>query len=125
MKAMYVHQLSRQGVPYADAIVQAYKSIETRSRNMLKALVGERVAVVRTVSGKVPVVVGYVTVVAASFCPATDFDKYFNQHLVPSGSVYDCRGKGKWFYHLANAETCEPFQVPASAIKHGRSWCEF
>lgn len=125
MKAMFVNQLSHQGVKYADLIAQARKLVETRSRNMLSALVGERVAIVRTVRGKKPMVIGYVDVVGASFCKAEDFRKYFDLHLVPAGSAYDVSGKGKWFYHLANAETCDPYPLPSSAIRHGRSWCEF
>lgn len=125
MKAMFVNQLSHSGIKYADAIVEAYKDIETRNRNMLSALIGERVAVVRTIKGKKPMVIGYVDVIGASFCKAEDFDKYVNHHCVPLGSAYAPHGKGKWFYHLANAEKCVPFLLPASAIRHGRSWCEF
>lgn len=125
MKAMFVNQLSHAGIPYADALAGGYKTIETRSKNMLAALVGERVAIVKTIRNKKPVVVGYVDIVSASFCPAGDFDKYFNQHLVPPGSAYDCHGKGKWFYYCANAEKCEPYALPSSAIRHGRSWCEW
>lgn len=125
MKAMFVNQLSRNGVPYADAIAAGLKPIETRNRNMLFPLLGERVAVVRTVSGKVPVVVGYVTVFCAEFNSGEWMDQHRHLTLIPAGSKYDNNGKGKWCYWLRNAETCEPFPLPSSAIRHGRSWCEF
>ena len=49
-------------VPYADAIVGGYKRIETRNRDMLRDLVGKKVAVIRTRRGKNPTIVGYVTI---------------------------------------------------------------
>ena len=125
MKAMFVNQQTYSSIRYADLIVNGYKDIETRGRNMLSALVGERVAVVRTIHGKKPMIVGYVDVIGASFCKTEDFDKYFNRHCVCFNSKYAPHGKGKWFYYLANAEACDPFPLPASAIRHGRSWCEF
>lgn len=110
---------------YACYLAAGAKVIETRSKNMLSACVGERVAIIRTQKHKPPCVVGYATIVRASFCKAEDFDKFFDLHLVQPGSKYACHGKGKWFYHLADAEKCEPYPLPSSAIRHGRSWCEF
>lgn len=123
MKAMFVNE--NGCIPYAEAIAKGYKPIETRSRNMLKALVGERVAVVKTRHGKSPVVVGYVDVVDSWFCPASDFEKYRDKTCIPAGSSYDVHGKGKWFYILENAKACNPYPLPGNAIRHGRSWCEF
>ena len=113
-------------VPYASALVSGIKTIETRNRNMLSALVGKRVAIVRTKKGCDPWILGYVTITGSSFCKACDFDKYFDQHLVQPGSAYAPQnGKGKWFYYVADPETCYPKELPASTIRHGRSWCEF
>ena len=114
------------GVAYAAAIVSGYKTIETRSRNMLRRLVGERVAVIKTRNGKKPLIVGYVDIVAASWCSKESFRQYENFHLVPSGSRYDADKRGKWFYHLENPERLEkPIPIPDGAIYHGRSYCEF
>lgn len=123
MKAIFVNE--NGCVPYAHALVQGYKTDETRSRDMLSALVGERVAVARTKRGKAPLVVGYVTITEKTFCNAEDFAALYNRHLVPSGSAYDARGKGKWLYHVADPEECTPYPLPSSAVRHGRSWCEF
>ena len=125
MKAMFVNQLSHQGVKYADAIADGIKPVETRSRNMLQALVGERVAIVRTMRGKAPTVMGYVTVCSATFKPWEWMDANRDLTLIPSGSKYDCTGRGEWCYFLRDAERCDPFPLPPSAIRHGRSWCEF
>ena len=113
------------GIPYADAIVRGYKTIETRSRNMLKHLVGHRVAVIRTRRSKSPVVVGYVDISGAEFCPASLFDSHRGETLIPPGSQFDVNGQGKWFYRLANAEQAKAYALPADAIRHGRAWCEF
>lgn len=124
MKGFFVQDT--QCTPYAFAITAGYKTIETRNRNMLSALVGERVAVVRTRNGKNPLVVGYVDIVSASFCKAEDFRKHYSEHLVPEGNKYDCNGRGKWFYHLANPEFLHyPYPLPENTVRHGRSWCEF
>ena len=113
------------GIHYASAMAAGYKTIETRSRDMLKNLVGKRVEIIRTHRGKNPVIVGSVDIVAKSFCKAEEFENYFNKHGVPPGSLYAPHGKGKWFYHLENAKACEPYPLPTDAIRHGRSWCEF
>ena len=112
-------------VRYADAIVKGIKTIETRNRNMLKCLVGKRVAIVRTRRGKLPMVVGYVDIVDSFFCPINLYEQYRDQTFVPVGSKYDVNGKGKWFYFMDNAEKCDPFPLPSDAVRHGMSWCEY
>lgn len=113
------------GVPYARAIAQGIKPIETRSRNMLKSLVGQRVAIIRTGRHKKPTIIGYADMVRWEFCPCTLWEMYRAETLVPVGSKYDCRGRGKYFYFFENAEKCEPYELPADAIRHGRSYAEF
>lgn len=121
MKAMFVNG---KRVPYPQWIAMRWKTIETRQKNMLSALVGERVAIVET-GGRIPMVIGYVDVVESAFCYAEDFDGYRNSTMIPAGSEFDVKGKGKWLYFLANAVQCTPYPLPSSAIRHGRSWCEF
>jgi len=125
MKGIFVNQLSASGVPYADAIVDGLKTIETRNRDMLSRLVGERVAVIRTRRGKNPTIVGYVTINSKSFVNAEQFDIIREFTLIPVGSKYDVHGRGKWCYGLSNAKRCIPYALPKDAIRHGRSWCEF
>lgn len=127
MKAMFVNE---DGVKYAQLIVSGKKLIETRARNMLLPLVGERVAIVSTRKGHKPMVVGYANVQNYAFCPVTMLDMWRNETMIPKGDTYDNLGwrdgrQGKWFYELYNAEPCAPFPLPSSAVRHGRSWCEF
>ena len=122
MKGMFVND--NGCIHYAILLARGVKTIETRSRNMLSALIGERVAIVRTHRGKAPHIVGYCTITGSKFCKAEDFDKYFSEHYVSSQSKYAPDGTGKWFYFCSDAESCDPFPLPADAIRHGRSWCE-
>lgn len=112
-------------IHYAKLIVDGVKVVETRNRDMLKSLVGKRVAIVRTRRGKNPMVIGYVTIAYKSYCYAEDFRLNEKYHLVPEGSAYDVHGKGKWFYWLEGAEECTPFPLPSDAVRHGMSWCEY
>lgn len=123
MKAMFVNE--NGCIHWADAIVGGYKKIETRNRNMLWQLEGERVAVVKTRRNKSPMVVGYVRIVGKQFVSREQFPKLFHLHCVPTGSEYDAHGKGKWCYYLAGAEKCDPYPLPKNAVRHGRSWCEW
>ena len=123
MKGIFVNE--NGGIHYADLIVNGIKEAETRSRDMLKSLVGERVAIVKTRRNKRPTVVGYATIYEKSFVSDKLFRDFEKFHLVPEGSSYDSHGKGKWLYWMKDARTTVPFPLPDYAVYHGRSWCEF
>ena len=120
MKAMFVNEDS---FPYAHKIALGEKMIETRSRDMLSALVGERIAIVATHSRCRPMVIGYVDVVSKAFLAGDELEKFRCKTLIPRGSKYDT--PARWCYFLMNTEHCNPYPLPASAVRHGRSWCEF
>lgn len=123
MKGMFINC---DGPDYAGAIVKRLKTIETRNRNMLRELVGEWVAVVKTKRGHKPMVIGTVFVVSAQPIEKYEaFEFYREWTLIPRGSKFDFNGTRKWFYFLACGEPCEPYELPANAVRHGRSWCEF
>lgn len=122
---MYGVYVNENGcIRYARMIVSGYKPIETRTRNMLKSLIGERVAIVRTRRGKNPMVVGYATIDRAVFHTKAELENMRNLTLIPEGSAYDCKRTGKWCYYMVGAEECEPYPLP-ERINHGRSYCEF
>ena len=87
---------------------------------MLSALVGERVGIASTKRGRSPLVIGFVDVVEERLC---NMDEVREQTRVPEWSKYN--SETKWCYFLKNAVRCKPFPVPSSAVRHGRSWCEF
>lgn len=113
------------GVRYAQAIVQRIKPVETRTRNVFKRIVGERVAIIRTRRNSKPTIVGYADIILATPLSKDWLDKNRGKTLIPVGSAYDCKGAYKWCYFLANAEECVPYELPSSAIRHGRSYAEF
>lgn len=100
LPAIYVHNTS--GVRYADAIVQGYKPIETRTRDVLGAFVGRRVLVIRTCPSKRPMVIGSVFVREKVFHDMAAMEYIRDLTLIPPGSRFDCHGKGKWCYMLGN-----------------------
>lgn len=120
---MYGIFINDHSFPYTQEILLQHKTIETRTRNTLKKLIGKRVAIIRTGKGK-PQIVGYVTIAKAAFCPADLFDSFRNKTLIPCGDPYDSKA-GKWFYYLENAEKCTPYPIPENAVRHGRVWVEF
>jgi len=123
MHAIYVR--STRSIRYAIALVQGYKVMETRTRNVLKSLIGKRVAVIETGRGK-SMIVGYINIDKYEYIEKEQFDKMYMFHCVPAGSKYDCKkGSGKYCYWVSNPIPCEPYPVPENAVKHGRSWCEF
>lgn len=119
--------VNENGIPYAHAIVQGYKTIETRSRDMLRGLVGQTVAIVRTRSGQKATVIGYARIERSFFCPAgEDWESIREQTCIPPGSRYDAVGRGRWCYVMSNArEDASPYPLPDSTVRHGLSWCEF
>ena len=124
MYGIFVNE-KKHGVPYAIALVTGYKQAESRNKDMLSGLVGKRVAVIGTGDYDTPTIVGYVTISRKQFCSVEDFKRLYMYHLVPSGSEYDAKGRGKWLYWVEDPEVCRHRPLPASAVRHGRSWCEF
>jgi len=118
---------------YADLCARGYKRDETRNRDTLGKLVGQRVEIIRTGTklggGKYkPEIIGCVTITGKRFCTREEFRtmENYNRHLIPPGSLYDCTGKGKWCYSLGDPVLYdEPKPLPENRIMHGRVWCEY
>ena len=119
MKGIFVNSSE---YPYAERIVSGFKTIETRSKNMLRACVGDRVAIVRTGKG-IPVVIGYVTVSGSACSASLTASDFPGKTYVFPGSKF---ANNRWFYFLKDAEMLSVrFPLPADTVRHGRSWCEF
>ena len=110
--------------PYAQAIVLGRKTIETRSRNMLKKLVGKRVAIVRTKRGEKPMVIGSVVIEEPWY--EEHPEQFRERTCIPVGSKYD--EGGRWMYPVHDPIVLDPdewFPLYRFVIRHGRSWCEW
>lgn len=124
IKAIFVNNTSATGKTFAYEIVHSNKPLETRKRNMLKHCIGCNVSIIET-SGKIPVIVGTCDIVKAEYKTAAWLNENRHLTLIAKGSKFDVTDGGKWCYYIENAAPCDPYPLPASAIRHGRSWCEF
>lgn len=110
--------------PYARKIVSGEKIIETRTRNTLRRLIGEHVAIVETGNG-CSKVVGYATIGHPAFLNGELWEQIRDAACILKGSKYDNNGNGKWCYPMMLAKECAQYPLPPNAIRHGRVWCEF
>lgn len=104
MKAIYINCAR---VEFVEDILNLLKTIETRNRDMLKSLVGQRVGIIETGKGKAKLK-GYATIVEKIvFKNEETWELCRDLHRVPKGSEYDFK-KRKVGYILADVERCEP-----------------
>lgn len=112
-------------VPYARLIIDGKKIYETRTRNVLRSLIGRRIAIVETGKGS-PAIIGFVTIDGADYFEHEAFERIRSLTCIPAGGAYDDLGKGKWCYKLSDPVKLDrPIPLPQDAVRHGRSWCEF
>jgi len=90
--------------PFADLIVDGFKTIETRESNSLHPYVGERIAIVRTGMGKA-FAIGEVTITSVSWTNSeSTFNLYEDMHMVEKGNPFYIKESiGKYMYFLDNA----------------------
>lgn len=110
--------------PFVGAILAHRKTDETRTRDVFRAILGERIALIETGTGPAPMVRGYATLTSARRVSFDDVDARRTAAIL--GTPYDITPGGtKIFYHLDAVRACIPYPVPADRISHGRSYCEF
>jgi len=112
--------------PFVDMILRLTKLYETRTRNMLRSLIGQRVILAETGHGA-PLARCMVTIgdplVARSRDAWNACKKWTG---IDDGSPYDWQDetKVKYMYPLYDIQRIEPFRVP-EGIRHGRVWMEY
>ena len=126
---MYGIFVNEDHMPYANWIVSGLKTIETRNKNMLGKLVGERVAIIATAHKGYkrhdPYIIGYATIAKADYVTQNEFELYRDETMIDPKDYYDCGANGKWLYFMRKPEACCPKPLPKNATYHGRSYCEF
>ena len=118
--------INSSSAPFMTDIGDLLKRLETRSRNMLRSLVGQRVILAETRQG------GYLamyTAVIRSARPvrsAAEWEGLRPLHRVPVGSQYDWQpgDRVRWVYELTGLRRLRPFLVPEGR-RHGRTWMEY
>lgn len=109
--------------PFIALILLHLKRDETRTRDMLGALAGRRVALIET-GGPAPIVRGYATIGPARRVSYDDTRARDAAYIM--GTPYDIKPDGtKVFYRLTNVRPCRPYALPADHVNHGRAWTEF
>lgn len=114
MKAININD---RDSPFTDYILNGDKIIETREKNTLRSLVGQRIGIIRTGKGKATLV-GYVTI-SRIIKYETEKEFRFDEklHMVKKGSKYDIKKGGvKYGYVLTDPVRCKPEIVNAKGI---------
>ena len=110
--------------PFITWILSGAKLYETRTRNTLRALVGQRVALIETGTGRAPTVRGYATITGAERVEYSDTQARKAARIL--GTTYDILpGRAKIFYRLTDVQLCAPYPVPADRVNHGRAWTTY
>lgn len=112
--------------PFIAWILAGLKVYETRSRDTLRALVGQRVLIAETGRGGRPVVRCSCVIDHSMICDRGAFRKLRHLHRVPVGSDYDWNEKTrkKVLYRLVDVQPVAPF-IPPEGVRHGRVWMEY
>lgn len=113
--------------PFVDEIIKGNKIFETRSRDSLRFLVGKRVMICQTGTGKSLVRCSARIVNAFPVSSFHEWDMFRDYTIVPALGPYDWKHdtKVKWLYELSNVIIeSVPFH-PAPGFRHGRVWMEY
>ena len=122
---MYGIYINCSHTDWMEFILRGTKTHESRTRNVFKHIVGERVALISTGTGFGNQVCGYATLGIPVEVTRGNGSCLFDYAMI-TGSEYDVpNGKTKVFYPLYNVEPCTPYPVPTDHINHGRSYTEW
>ena len=107
-------------VPFLDLFLANQKPWETRTRNMLRSLVGTRVMLAETGNGR-PLVrasarIGEPLVISSR----EEWELYRDRCGIPAGSQYDWQPwtRKKYLYPVTDVVACDPFLAP-EGVRHG------
>ena len=123
----YVVWINSSSAPFLDDIEARLKPLETRSRNMLGRLVGQRVVLAESARkqrlARCSVFIRSVRTVTTW----EEWDALRPLHRVPVGNQYDWKPetKIKYLYELTNLRRLRPFRIPETGtVPRGRSYAE-
>lgn len=113
-------------IPFLDLIMAKVKPWETRSRNMLKHLIGKRVYLAETGYGPPLVRCSAVIREPIKVTDRETWDRLRKGTCVPVDSDYDWKPdtKYKYLYPVTMVVPCAPF-TPPEGVRHGRVWMEY
>ena len=117
-------------IPFVDRIISFDKIIETRTRNMLRALVHKRVLLAETHRGMRPVCRCLATIgTPMEIRSREEWERFRPLACIPAGSKYDWQPGThvKWLYPVYDVQPIAPHTIPedANVTRHGRTWLEY
>lgn len=119
--------VNSSSAPFLDDICARIKPFETRSKDMLGALLGQRVTLAESSRGQRLARCSAVIRSAIKVESAEQWEALRPLHRVPVGNKYDWKPgtKVKYLYELSNIRLLRPFRIPTDGVPHGRSWFEY
>lgn len=115
MKGFYMNELT-------DELLSGRKKLESRNRNTLHSLVGERVFIIKTGVGIVGSCrLGHPIIISSQ----AQYESYRPFTMVAPGSRYDYTGGKKYLYPVYDPiQYPVAVKIPERAVRHGRVWIE-
>ena len=122
---MFVVWINSSSAPFMDDIGALLKRLETRNRNMLGFLVGQRVILAESKNGQRLARYSVVIRSARQVFSRKEWDALRPLHRVPVGNQYDWKPgtKVKYLYELSDLRRIRPFRVP-EGVPRGRTGTE-
>lgn len=119
--------INSSSAPFLDDICARLKPFETRSRDMLGSLKGQRVIFAESARGARLARCSAVIRSVLTVTSREQWEALRPLHRVPVGNIYDWKPetKIKYLYELASIRILRPFRIPEEGIPHGRSWFEY
>jgi hypothetical protein len=114
-------------IPFLDRIIALDKPIETRTRNMLRSLVHQRVLLTETHRGRKPLCRARATIgTPMAVRSREEWEHWREIACIPANSKYDWQDntRVKWLYPIYDVVEIEPF-TPPEGVRHGRVWMEY
>ena len=122
---MFVVWINSSSAPFMDDIGALLKRLETRNRDMLGFLVGQRVILAESKNGQRLARYSVVIRSARQVFSRKEWDALRPLHRVPVGNKYDWKPgtKVKYLYELSDLRRIRPFRVP-EGVPRGRTGTE-
>ena len=121
MYGIFIH--CTRALPFIAWILARVKLWETRNSDVLRDLVGQRVALIDT-GKRINMVLGYATITRSKVVNYTNVRARKAARIY--GTPYDIKPGGtKMFYRLANVQRITPYPLPADHVNSGRSFTRF
>lgn len=122
----FVVWINSSSAPFLDDICARLKPFETRSKDMLGSLIGQRVVLAESARGKHLARCSVVIRSVRAVYSREEWDALRPLHRVPVGNKYDWKPgtRVKYLYELTDLRRLRPFRI-MEYIPHGRSFAEF